>query len=75
MSSEEALGAVKSAVVVPIENCREQDDEFPFPEFLKEFSGKYSLRMMPSLHRELSLEAEREGVSLNKLINRKLAAS
>lgn len=33
----------------------------------KPYSGKFNLRITPDLHRELSIEAAQEGVSLNDL--------
>jgi predicted RNase H-like HicB family nuclease len=41
---------------------------FPVPEPIDEgqYSGKFVLRLPKSLHARLSMEAEREGVSLNQ---------
>lgn len=40
----------------------------PVPEELREYSGKFSLRLPRYLHRRLSDMAEQEGTSLNQLI-------
>lgn len=40
---------------------------------LAEYSGKLNIRIPKSLHRQLSLDAQRDGVSLNQYIVYKLA--
>ena len=47
--------------------CKERSET---PE--KTFSGKLHLRMTPDLHAHLALEATKQGISLNDLINEKL---
>ena len=42
---------------------------------MKEYSGKFVLRLLPSLHKDLSLEALSRSLSLNQLINEKLMLS
>jgi predicted HicB family RNase H-like nuclease len=50
--------------------CAEEGVE---PE--KPFSGRILVRMPPSMHRRLSLEAQQRGISINKLIRGKLAST
>ena len=45
----------------------------PAPAPDEEYSGKFVVRLPRSLHRQLAQTAEREGVSLNQLINVALA--
>ena len=47
----------------------------PIPEPITErrFSGKFNVRVPESLHRELTLSAAQEGVSLNRLVSDRLA--
>lgn len=45
----------------------------PEPAADEEYSGKFVVRLPRSLHRPLAQAAEREGVSLNQLINVTLA--
>lgn len=40
-------------------------DDIPVPSYPEEYSGKFLLRIPKSLHRTLTVAAEREGVSLN----------
>jgi hypothetical protein len=46
----------------------------PGPFSTRIYNGHISVRVPPSLHRALVLEAQRQNESLNELINRKLAA-
>ena len=41
-------------------------------KYLKDFSGKFVIRIPPELHQKLYVEAIESGESLNKLIERKL---
>jgi predicted HicB family RNase H-like nuclease len=74
-SQGEALNEIKKAVELSIEDCRETGDDYPEPFNLRKFSGRFSVRIQPSLHRELTKEAQDEGVSLNQLVTRKLSAN
>ncbi|HSC25379.1 MAG TPA: type II toxin-antitoxin system HicB family antitoxin [Candidatus Babeliales bacterium] len=47
--------------------CHERNEQ---PE--KTYSGKLHLRMNPTLHAHLAIEAANQGLSLNDLINQKL---
>jgi len=53
----------------------EANGEFvPEPLVEKKYSGKFQLRTTPELHRELTIRAAEEGVSLNRYVNTKLTA-
>lgn len=47
------------------------------PELIAErrLSGRFNVRIPESLHRELALSADQEGVSLNRLVRDRLARS
>jgi predicted HicB family RNase H-like nuclease len=47
--------------------CDERDEQ---PE--KTYSGKLHIRMNPNLHAHLAMEAAKQGLSLNDLVNKKL---
>jgi|SRR5690554_5663145 len=74
-SPEEALHEIRFVVALAIDDCREQGDDYPEPLSRKNFSGKFSLRIPPALHRRLVADAAREGVSLNQWVTSKLAGS
>ncbi len=74
-SPEEALHEIRFVVAAAIDDCQEQQDEYPEPLSRRSFSGKFSLRIPPELHRRLVAEAARQGVSLNQYVTTKLAGS
>ena len=41
--------------------------------FLQNFSRKSDVRIPPEIHRKLAIEAEEEGISLNRLVSAKLS--
>ncbi|MDD2427600.1 MAG: toxin-antitoxin system HicB family antitoxin, partial [Eubacteriales bacterium] len=55
------------------------EDNQTYPEsqgaFSRDYSGKFNLRLSPSLHRELAIYARSEGVSLNALCSQLLSYS
>ena len=51
----------------------EDGDPIPEPMPDEDYSGKFVVRLPRSLHRQLAETAEREGVSLNQLVNVSLA--
>ena len=64
---EEAVQMADEAKRLVLEVMLEHGDRMPLPDSMKTYSGKFIVRAPKSLHRELVLEAEREGVSLNQL--------
>lgn len=65
---EEALEMIKEAMEGWIESNLERGLEIPLPESMKEYSGKFLVRVPASLHRRLVEQAKKEGVSLNQLV-------
>ncbi|MFI3238220.1 MAG: toxin-antitoxin system HicB family antitoxin [Lachnospiraceae bacterium] len=61
--------AMEGYIEVKIENGL----DIPIPEQTEGYSGKFNLRLPKSLHKRLSIEAEKEGISLNTLALYKLA--
>lgn len=72
---EAALREIKNVVQTVLEDLVESGEDMPQPFGARHFSGKLQLRMPESLHRRLALEAARQGISLNQLINLKLTAA
>ena len=69
------------------ENAKDLEDEFhkavdDYLEFCaeigkepqKEYSGQFNVRIPPELHRELSVYAQADGVTLNKAVERAIRA-
>lgn len=70
---ESALRGIRSVVAEVIEDMNRQREPIPEPLARRSFSGKFVVRVPPSVHRELALEAAEAGVSLNRLASAKLA--
>lgn len=70
---EELYEGLKEAMEGYIEVKLENGLEIPIPEKIEKYSGKFNVRLPKSLHQRLSIEAEKEGVSLNQLVLYKLA--
>lgn len=58
-----------------LDDLVESGEPVPEPFGLCRYSGRLTLRMPEHLHRQLATEAEKQGVSINQLINLKLIAS
>ena len=67
----DAKGKVK--IVNVIEDMRKNNEDIPEPFSTREFSGKFIVRIPPELHRRIAEEAAEEGVSINRLVNSRLA--
>lgn len=62
--------AFKDIIDTYLKACEEEGIEASKP-----YSGRFNLRITPDLHRELSIEAAQEGVSLNDLTEQLLKSS
>ena len=72
---EKALHEINQVVGFVLEDLAESGEPIPEPLSKRRFSGKLNVRMPSQLHRQLSVEAAREGVSLNQWITMTLACS
>lgn len=70
----QAEAGLLDLVAEVVEDMTQAGETVPEPLGLRRFSGKFNVRTSPSLHRMLAIEAQSEGVSLNTLVNQKLAA-
>ncbi len=70
---EEAYENIKDAMKGWIEAKIEGGYEVALPVGYDDFSGKFVVRIPKSLHYKLSVEAEKEGVSLNQYALYKLS--
>ena len=69
---EAALKGIRRVVAEGIQIMEVDGDSIPKPLSNKKFSGKFSVRIPPEVHRHLTIQAAEEGVSLNRLISAKL---
>ena len=70
---EEAHANIREAMEGWIETRLEAGLDVPTPINVDDYSGKFVVRLPKSLHARLSIEAEKEGVSLNQYTLYKLA--
>ena len=70
---EEAYNELQEAMKGWIETKLEYGDSIPEPIGDENYSGKFVVRIPRSLHRQLAIEAEQEGISLNQYAMYKLS--
>ena len=72
-SPESALKGIRKVVEDVIKDMKTNGESLPEPISCKKFSGKFVVRIPPEMHRSLAIQAEEEGVSLNRLVSAKLS--
>ncbi len=72
-SHESVLKKAKSLVFDILQDLKKEGELIPEPISLKKFSGQFVIRTTEDIHRQLAFEAKEKGVSINRLVNRKLA--
>jgi antitoxin HicB len=65
---EEVYKEIETARRLWIETSFEDRQEIPVPGDIREYSGKFILRVPKTLHRKLDIQAEKEGISLNQYV-------
>jgi predicted HicB family RNase H-like nuclease len=70
---EAALKGIRKLVNKVIANMIHNAEPIPEPIAVKQFSGKFLVRVPPDVHRQLAIEAAESGVSLNRLASAKLS--
>ncbi len=69
---EKALVGIRKLVKATLSDMAKTNEEPPEPIALKNYSGKFMVRVPPETHRMLAIKAAESGVSLNRLISSKL---
>jgi predicted HicB family RNase H-like nuclease len=72
---EAGLAGIRKMVADSVKDMKANKETPPEPLSSKRFSGKFMVRIPPELHRKLVLEAQEEGISLNRLASDKLSRS
>lgn len=72
---EAAFAGIRSLVAEVLEDMRARGETPPEPIALTRYSGRFMVRVPPEVHRSLVLEAAESGVSLNRLVNARLATT
>ena len=71
-SPEKSLAGIRRLVKNCLRDMRRNKEDVPEPIVLKNYSGKFMVRVPPETHRMLSIQAAESGVSLNRLVSGKL---
>lgn len=69
-----ALKGVIKLVSKVVKDMKKNKEPIPEPISKRQYSGKFVVRISPDKHRELSLKASEQGVSLNHYISSRLSA-
>ena len=69
---EKALVGIRKLVESTLVDMAKDNEEPPEPIALKNYSGKFMVRVPPETHRMLAIRAAESGVSLNRLVSSKL---
>ncbi|MDP6722961.1 MAG: toxin-antitoxin system HicB family antitoxin [Pirellulaceae bacterium] len=73
-SQEAALRGIRSVVADAVADMRKTKEPIPEPLAGKRYSGRFMVRIPPDVHRNLTLKAAEEGISLNRLASAKLSS-
>lgn len=70
---EESLTGIRAVVADVVTDLQANGELVPEPLAMKEYSGRFMVRIPPMLHRQLALEAAEAGISLNRLASTRLS--
>jgi predicted HicB family RNase H-like nuclease len=70
---EAALEGIRQVVADVVADLETSGERVPEPIVIRQYSGKFMVRIPPEVHRRLALEAAEAGVSLNRLASAKLS--
>ncbi len=72
-TQEAALAGIRDTVRQVIRDMQSTGETIPQPLATRHYSGKFTVRVPPELHRKLQIQAAEEKVSFNRLVSAKLA--
>jgi len=70
---QEALEGMRQIVADVVADMKANAETIPEPIAIRKYSGKFTVRIPPDLHRRLALEAAESGISINRLASAKLS--
>ena len=73
VSPDEALKGIRTVVRQSVKDLAGSGEEVPQPISVKNYSGKFMVRVPPEVHRRLAVQAAEAGISLNRVASAKLA--
>ena len=69
---EVALKGIRKIVADVVRDMQKNSETLPEAIACKQYSGKFMVRILPEVHRDLAIQAAESGVSLNRLASSKL---
>ncbi len=72
-TQEEALAGIRDTVKQVIQDMQSTGEPIPRPLATRRYSGKFTVRVPPDVHRKLQIQAAESKVSLNRLVSAKLS--
>lgn len=73
-TQEDAFKGIRRLTKEIVTDMRKQGEIPPEPLTIKNYSGKFMVRVPPDVHRRLVIEAHEANVSLNRIVSAKLAS-
>ncbi len=70
---EATLKGIRKLVADVIKDLHENGETIPEPIACRRYSGKFMVRILPEIHRNLAIQAAESGVSLNRIVSSKLS--
>jgi predicted HicB family RNase H-like nuclease len=73
-TQEEALVGVRDMVKQVVADMQENGEVVPIPLSTRKYSGKFTVRVPPDVHRKLQIQAAEAKVSFNRHLSAKLSS-
>jgi predicted HicB family RNase H-like nuclease len=73
LSRDESFSGIQKLVAEVVKDMQDAKEAIPEPLALKKYSGKFMVRVPPEVHRDLSILARENNISLNRLVSSKLS--
>ena len=72
-TQEVALDSILDTVKQVIKDMQSTGETIPQPLATRDYSGKFTVRIPPEVHRKLQIQAAEANISLNRIISAKLS--
>ncbi|MFC1988459.1 type II toxin-antitoxin system HicB family antitoxin [Chloroflexota bacterium] len=72
-TQETALAGIKDVVAEAAQDMQDNGETTPQPFATRHYSGTFTVRIPPDIHRELAIQAAESKVSFNRLVSSKLS--
>jgi predicted HicB family RNase H-like nuclease len=72
-TQEAALAGIRNTVKQVIQDMQSSGELVPQPLATRHYSGKFTVRIPPDVHRKLHIQAAESKISFNRLISSKLS--